>query len=112
MIKACPNLIKFCVNLDWLQFRDDDRQVQHCEDRSIHKNLKVVEFGWFCGKTCDVELAMYLLSTSPYLDKIIADTRARCPRGTPIGSRKDTYAKDCITTLARQLAPSAELVLL
>jgi hypothetical protein len=112
MIKACPNLNKFCINLKWLEFQDDDRQVEHCQDRSIHKNLKVVEFGWFCGKTCDVELATYLLSTSPYLDKIIADTRSRCPRGTPLEIPSNNCAKDCLTDLARRLSPTAQLVLL
>ena len=49
--------------------------MQRKEKCIMHKCLKVVELAWFRGSTTDVELVTYVLSTAPFLEKIIVDTR-------------------------------------
>lgn len=78
----------------------------------MHKSLKVVELLWFRGRTTDMELATYILSTAPFLEKIIIDTRKPHLYGRLVSEEEIVSAKECARHLAELLSLAAELVIL
>ncbi|KAM7523094.1 hypothetical protein LguiA_012996 [Lonicera macranthoides] len=114
VMEACPNLYRFSMLFDWLG-KPGEREVQQMENCSMHKCLKVLELLWFRGSTTDVELATYLLSSAPFLEKIYIDTRnPYLLLRTTFGQfeEENVSAKKCVRRLAEQLSPGAELLTL
>ncbi|KAM7523096.1 hypothetical protein LguiA_012998 [Lonicera macranthoides] len=103
------------ITFDW-KGKPEEREVQQRENCSMHKCLEVLELVWFRGSTTDVELATYLLSSAPFLNKIIIDTRnPDLLLGTTsgrFGEEENVSAKECVRLLTEQLSPGAELLTL
>ena len=100
--------------LEWLE-EPKPREVQLREKKRCPlKCLKVVELRWFRGSTTDVELATYLFTNSPSLEKIRIDTRNPYAVGNPREelAQENVTAKECARQLAGELYPGAELQVL
>lgn len=79
------------------------------------KSLKFVELSGFRGGTVDVELAAYLITNAPALEKITIDTRDPFYWGTPLDvlEKEDGTTKECANLLLTELLPpEAELLIL
>ena len=88
-----------------------ERQNKECR----LKSLKFVELSGFRGGTADVELATYLITNAPALEKITIDTRNPFYLGTPLDilDKEDGNAKECAKfLLTDRLPPAAELLIL
>ncbi|KAM7480043.1 hypothetical protein LguiA_028256 [Lonicera macranthoides] len=106
-----PRVIVLFELMEWV---DEPAEVRERVEKSIRlKCLKVVEFRWFRGSTTDVELATYLLTNAPYLEKIQVDTRHPYHVGTPfeVMDKENVTAKERVRQLATSLSPHAELQL-
>ncbi|KAM7483332.1 hypothetical protein LguiB_007915 [Lonicera macranthoides] len=112
LLRACLMLYRFSIQMEWV---DEPAEVRERVEKSIRlKCLKVVEFRWFRGSTTDVELATYLLTNAPYLEKIQVDTRHPYHVGTPfeVMDKENVTAKERVRQLATSLSPHAELQVL
>ncbi|KAM7467311.1 hypothetical protein LguiB_014873 [Lonicera macranthoides] len=111
LLRACPMLYRFSIQMEWV---DEPAEVRERVKRSIKlKCLKVVEFRWFRGSTTDVELATYLFTNAPYLEKIQVDTRHPYHVGIPfeVLDKENVTAKERVRQLGTSLSPCAELQL-
>ena len=105
--------------LDWLGLPEEQqRVVKQTKKCSMEiKCLKVVELRYFRGSRIYMELATCLLSSAPFVEKIIADTRnpyyvlgsSPCRQ---LDEETVLSAKECARLLAAELSPTAELVIL
>ncbi|KAM7463294.1 hypothetical protein LguiA_031415 [Lonicera macranthoides] len=112
LLRACPMLYRFSIQMEWV---DEPAEVRERVKRSIKlKCLKVVEFRWFRGSTTDVELATYLFTNAPYLEKIQVDTRHPYHVGIPfeVLDKENVTAKERVRQLGTSLSPCAELQVL
>lgn len=85
------------------------------ESEMKYKRLKVVELRGFCGSETDVELATYILSESPFLEKIIVDPRKSSEfkfRLEPNSEDEILQSKNVALQLATRLSPAAQLLIL
>ncbi|KAM7472055.1 hypothetical protein LguiA_010238 [Lonicera macranthoides] len=116
VIEACPKLYRFSMRLNWLPLPEDEQLVVQPTKKYRMKNkcLKVVELKKFCGSGTYVELATYLLSSAPFVEKIIADTRNSYVLGSTycLFNVENVAAKECVRRLATQYSPTADLVIL
>lgn len=100
--------------MEWLDGPKPRELQLRKKDRYSLKCLKVVELRWFRGSITDVELATYLFTNSPSLEKIQIDTRDPYKVGNPLEelAQENVTAKECAWQLARELYPGAELQVL
>ncbi|XP_059634330.1 F-box/FBD/LRR-repeat protein At1g13570-like isoform X2 [Cornus florida] len=114
LIKACPFLSKFVVQLHW--YEPLGKRRKHFEFTSWpHQYLKVVEFNGFVGCTNDVELAMYLIKSAVNLEKITFDPRHPLLIGTPwefMETKRKKAARKRAKKLGTKLPIGAALVIL
>ncbi|KAM7472089.1 hypothetical protein LguiA_010272 [Lonicera macranthoides] len=118
VIEACPKLYRFSMQLDWLGLPEEQQQmiVQTKKCSMEMKCLRVVELRYFRGSRIFMELATCLLSSAPFVEKIIADTRNPYVVGSSPCLQLDEEtvlsSKECAKRLAAELSPTAELVIL
>ncbi|KAM7476307.1 hypothetical protein LguiB_023550 [Lonicera macranthoides] len=118
VIEACPKLYRFSMQLDWLGLPEEQqRMIVQTEKCSMEmKCLRVVELRYFRGSRIFMELATCLLSSAPFVEKIIADTRNPYVVGSSPCLQLDEEtvlsSKECAKRLAAELSPTAELVIL
>ncbi|PWA79238.1 FBD-like protein [Artemisia annua] len=72
LVKACPNLQKFEIQLIWRTPVVTSRLIRH-EVTHIHRHLEEVQIGGYYGRISDLELALYFYENSVALKKIVVD---------------------------------------
>ncbi|KAM7478333.1 hypothetical protein LguiA_026546 [Lonicera macranthoides] len=112
LLKACPLLYRFSIRFKWLR----EPEAREAEKRKgpLLKSLKEVELLHFRGSTTDVEIATFLFSNAPSLEKIGVETRNPYWVGTPreAWAEENVTAKECARQLVAQLSPGAKLQVL
>jgi hypothetical protein len=104
IFEACPNMEKLSLEfVSWMgkAWEEDGQElVEQFENRGMHKNLKEIEVTYFRGSKAEIEVFTYLLSSAPFLERILFTyTRDR----TRIASQ---YSED----LAQQLVPAVKVL--
>ncbi|KAK6135829.1 hypothetical protein DH2020_030437 [Rehmannia glutinosa] len=84
LIKACPNLNRFVLQLIWMSPSKRRRKVLKAAKCS-HQFLKLVEIVGYYGRTSDAELVLYFIENAVALQKIIIDPRNQILERSPIG---------------------------
>ncbi|CDP01034.1 unnamed protein product [Coffea canephora] len=76
IIKECPNLRKFVLQLAWATPSKKNRdKVKGAKCALIF--LEAIELRGYCGRTSDVELLMYFVENAAALEKIVIDPRSQ-----------------------------------
>ncbi|XP_076890965.1 putative FBD-associated F-box protein At5g38570 [Bidens hawaiensis] len=115
LAKACPNLQRFVMQLNWMSPAKRRRKVRQVAKHS-HKHLQLLEIVGYYGRTSDVELAVYFIENAVSLQKIIIDTRYQVLERTPIDNdqvKKEKAARSCAKKQIEPRTPQGvELVIL
>jgi hypothetical protein len=119
-ISACPNLCRLSIRFSWWYTNywvQRKQEWQQMESVVIHKCLEEVKFVSFQGTRVEVELVTAILSNAPSLEKIMFDTRKPGRPSYRKRSKEDELehgkvSARCAKRLARQLCPTARLLVL
>ncbi|KAL7146847.1 hypothetical protein ABFS83_06G069100 [Erythranthe nasuta] len=115
LIKACPILNRFVLQLIWMSPTKRRRKIKQAA-KCRHETLKLVELVGYFGRTSDVELAMYFIENAVALQKIIVDPRNQILERSPLRIeqiRKEEFArKRAKHQLESKKPPGVQLVIL
>ncbi|KAL3514077.1 hypothetical protein ACH5RR_026794 [Cinchona calisaya] len=100
LIKACPFLHKFVLQLLWVVPMKKDRENEKGAKCTL-KHLREIKLVGYCCRTSDVELLMYFIDSAVTLEKIVIDPRSqRCSRVT---FRRTKVEKAAVTSALKEV---------
>ncbi|XP_074286213.1 putative F-box/FBD/LRR-repeat protein At4g00315 isoform X2 [Silene latifolia] len=106
------------TNSEISQFREAKVENMN-EEKQTHKNLKTLEIVGFLGASCDVQLALAIVSYASSLETIICDPQALRYSGTPYGFFNDSWreydvakSKRRALKLSKIVAPMVKVVII
>ncbi|KAL3837755.1 hypothetical protein ACJIZ3_022346 [Penstemon smallii] len=115
LIKACPNLNRFVLQLIWILPTKRRRKIRQIVENA-HQCLKVVEIVGYYGRTSDAEIAMYFMENAMSLKKIVIDPRKQILERTPVGvdqiKKEEAARKHAKQQLEPRRPPGAQLLIL
>ncbi|KAH6802306.1 hypothetical protein C2S51_033752 [Perilla frutescens var. frutescens] len=115
LIKACPNLNRFVLQLIWMSPSKRRRKMRQA-DKCAHENLKLVEIVGYYGRTSDAELAMYFIENAVALQKIVIDPRNQILERSPVGiaqiKREESARRRARKLLESKKPPGVQLMIL
>ncbi|KAM7494908.1 hypothetical protein LguiB_029517 [Lonicera macranthoides] len=113
LLAKCPMLYRLCVQFEWFE-GPIKRKMEEKECRLAC--LKLVEMSGFRGSRSDMELATFLVTNAPYLEKITIDTRYPTHlSGTPMQAlqkERVTAKERARQYLSPKLSPEVEFLIL
>ncbi|KAL3653484.1 hypothetical protein CASFOL_003165 [Castilleja foliolosa] len=115
LIKACPNLNRFVLQLIWMAPSKRRRKIRKV-DKCAHKFLKLVEIVGYYGRTSDAELVMYFIENAVSLQKIVIDPRNQILERSPARieqiKKEESARKRAMQQLVPETPPGVQLVIL
>ncbi|XP_011076712.1 F-box/FBD/LRR-repeat protein At5g53840 isoform X2 [Sesamum indicum] len=115
LIKACPNLNRFVLQLIWMSPSKRRRKVRQAA-KCAHEFLKLVEIVGDYGRTSDIELAMYFIENAIALQKIVIDPRNQILERSPVGTdqikKEESARRRAKQQLEAKKPPGVQLIIL
>lgn len=115
LIKACPNLNRFVLQLIWMAPSKRRRKLRQAA-KCVHAYLRLVEIVGYYGRTSDAEVAMYFIENAVALQKIVIDPRNQILERSQVGVaqiRKEEFARrHARKQLESKKPPGVQLVIL
>lgn len=116
LVRACPNLSRFVLQLIWMSPSKRRRKIRRAA-KCPHQHLKLVEIVGYYGRTSDDEIAMYFIENAVALQKIVIDPRHQILERTPTRNDKIKWEEAAARNAAKKQLeakrpPGVELVIL
>lgn len=115
LIKACPKLNRFVLQLIWMSPSKRRRKLRQAA-KCAHEYLKLVEIVGYYGRTSDAELAMYFIENAVALQKIVIDPRNQILERSPAGiaqiKKEESARRRARKQLESKKPPGVQLIIL
>ncbi|KAL3514095.1 hypothetical protein ACH5RR_026812 [Cinchona calisaya] len=102
LIKACPFLRKFGLQLLWWEPVKINRENEKGAKCTL-KHLREIELAGYYGRTSDVELLMYFIENAVALEKIIINPRSQVKSQLPLPIRRTKVQMAAVTTALKEV---------
>ncbi|KAG8380809.1 hypothetical protein BUALT_Bualt06G0055100 [Buddleja alternifolia] len=115
LIKACPKLNRFVLQLIWMSPSKRRRKIRG-SSKCAHEFLKLVEIFGYYGRTSEAELVMYFIENAVALEKIIIDPRNQILERSPVGidqiKKEEAARRRAKKQLEPKNRPEVQLIIL